>query len=65
MCTISLSLSIHIYIYTYVYMYPDGLLVEFAREEGAHLGCGQNGVDTNGAAATVMNVDGFGKKVRP
>ena len=46
-------------------MYPDGLLVEFAREEGAHLGCGQNGVDTNGAAATVMNVDGFGKKVRP
>ena len=32
---------------------------------GAVLGCGQNEVDANGAAAKVMNFEGLEKKVRP
>ena len=31
----------------------------------ALIGCGQNGVAANGAAAKVMSFDGLGKKVRP
>ena len=29
------------------------------------VGCGQNGVNTNGAAAKLINIDRLGEKVRP
>ena len=51
----------------------DGGVVVHAHRQGrvspgggvALLGCGLSGVDINGAAAKVMNLDSLGKKVRP
>ena len=68
---ISLSIYIYIYIYIciyiYIYIYIYIIMVLQLQEGGIDVvpWLRRNGVNTNGAAAKVINFDRLGKKVRP